>query len=364
MQRVRLKLGKRSYQIIVGSGILKSLGKRILRLDIGRDAYIITNSFLKKRFGRDLERWLSACGIKSKFKTVPDSERSKSIAQASGAITGLAGFDLARRVFIIAFGGGVIGDLAGFVASVYKRGIPYLQVPTTLLAQVDSSIGGKTGVDLRQGKNLIGAFYQPRLVLSDVSILSTLDIRQVRAGLAEVVKYAAIKDKVLFFYLENNYKDILSCRKDALEYVVGRCSRIKAEIVAGDEREEKGLRTILNFGHTIGHAIEAASSYRGYNHGEAIALGMLCAVRLGVILGLTAQGLEQRVASLLKKIGLPCRIKGLSLERIIAAHYRDKKFIGKKNKFVLVANIGRAKIVEDIPLETIKRSIKEVISPA
>jgi len=355
-------LAKRSYQIIIGFGIIKNLARYIRRLNLGTDAYVITNASIKNRYGNSLEKSLKQSGLSVRFKLVPDTEESKSIERASLIIKDLAHYDKAKRIFIVAFGGGVIGDLAGFVASVYKRGVPYLQVPTTLLAQVDSSIGGKTAVDLVEGKNLIGAFYQPRLVLSDVKFLKTLDQRQMRSGLAEVIKYAIIKDEKLFDYLEVRYKDILARRELCLEYIVRRCSFIKAGIVSSDEREETGIRTILNFGHTIGHAIEAAANYKVYNHGEAIAQGMLVASEISKSLGLINPKTAQRIETLIKKVGLPIKIEKVTLDNIIKAHYRDKKFIGLKNRFVLVKGIGKTKIVENVPLLIIKEAIKKLIN--
>lgn len=355
--RIKLKLGKRSYNIIAGVNIINTLGKYLLKLNIGQDAYIITNSAVKKRYGDKLKKALKNSGLSARFKVIPDSEKSKSIETAYSVIKDISRYDKKRRIFIIAFGGGVIGDVSGFIASIYKRGVPYIQVPTTLLAQVDSSIGGKTAVDLPQAKNLIGAFYQPRFVFSDIKFLSTLDKRQIRTGLAEVIKYGIIKDKQLFFYLEKNYKNILNYKPSSLEYIVGRCSRIKADIVSKDEREEKGIRTILNFGHTAGHAIEAASGYKTYNHGEAIALGMIIAADISRHLGFINGQALNKIVRLIKAVGLPAEIKKLSLPAIINAHYRDKKFMGRKNRFVLIKGIGETKIVENIPLELIRETI-------
>ena len=360
MKTIRLELKKRSYDIIVGSNILGRLGRYISKLNIGYDAYVLTNASIKNRYGNSLEKSLKQSGLSVRFKLVPDTEESKSIERASLIIKDLAHYDKAKRIFIVAFGGVVIGDLTGFVASIYKRGVSYLQVPTTLLAQVDSSIGGKTAVDLVEGKNLIGAFYQPRLVLSDVKFLKTLDQRQMRSGLAEVIKYAIIKDKQLFDYLETRYKDILARRELCLEYIVKRCSSIKVNIVSSDEREEKGIRTILNFGHTIGHAIEAAANYKVYNHGEAIAQGMLVATEISKALNLINPKTAQRIESLIKKVGLPVKIEKVALEDIIKAHYRDKKFAGLKNRFVLIKGIGKTKIVENVPLLIIKQAIKKL----
>ena len=362
MHVIKVNLNKRSYNILVGWDILKQLGKCLLKLNIGSDAYIITNSLIRKKFGLALESSLRHSGLSVRFKVVPDTEKSKSIETAAGVIKDIALYDKKKRIFIIAFGGGVIGDLGGFVASIYKRGIPYIQIPTTLLAQVDSSIGGKTAVDLSEGKNLVGAFYQPRLVFSDVKLISSLSPRQMRSGLAEVIKYALIKDAGLFVFLEKRYKDILCAEKDALGYIIQRCSAIKADVVRQDEREERLIRTILNFGHTAGHAIEAAAGYRGYTHGEAIALGMLVASQMSVALKLINESTFKRIEALIQKTGLPIKIRNVKLSGIINAHYRDKKFIGSRNRFVLIRAIGRTKIVENIPLEIIVSALKKRIN--
>jgi 3-dehydroquinate synthase len=359
MHTLKLNLGKRSYRIIVGNNIIGRLGKYLSNLNIGKDAYVITNARIKNKHGNILNKSLRARGFNVRFKTIPDTEKSKSIRMLSLVINDLARYDKDRRIFIISFGGGVVGDLGGFIAAIYKRGIPYIQVPTTLLAQVDSSIGGKTAIDLAEGKNLVGAFYQPRLVFSDVNVLKTLSPRQIRAGLSEVIKYAIIKDKRLFSYLENNLKDILALRPASLEYIIKQCSSIKAKIVQQDEREERLIRTILNFGHTIGHAIEAASRYKIYNHGEAIALGMLIATDISKRLKLLNDKPAKRIENLIKKVGLPTKIKRIPLKNIIEAHYRDKKFIGPLNRFVLTRAIGRTKIVENIPIGIIKEVIKK-----
>lgn len=359
MKIVKLNLKKRSYKIVVGNKIIGLISRYIRRLNIGNAAYIVTNASIKNKYGEILKKALEKRGFSLRFKLIPDTEKSKSIEVAYSVIKGLTEFDKNKRIFIIALGGGVIGDLSGFVASIYKRGIPYIQVPTTLLAQVDSSIGGKTAVDLKEGKNLLGAFYQPKLVFSDINLLKTLDLRQIRSGLAEVIKYGIIEDPHLFSYLENNYRKIILRENSALEFIVWRCSMIKAEIIEEDEREEKGLRTILNFGHTIGHAIEAATSYRRYNHGEAIALGMLVATDLSAKLDLLSYKIVRRIEYLIESVGLPNKINKVTLDKIIKAYYRDKKFIAGKNRFVLIEDIGRTKIVEDIPLKLIKEVIKK-----
>jgi len=360
MRVIKVKLGKRSYDIAVGNKIIRSLGKQLKKLGLGNSAFIITNSLVRRKCAGELTGVLKKAGVSFKFRVIPDTEKSKSILTLSSVIRGLAKFDLQKRTFIIALGGGVVGDLSGLAASIYKRGIPYIQIPTTLLAQVDSAIGGKTAVDLREGKNLIGAFYQPRLVFSDVNLLKSLDSRQLRTGLAEIIKYGIIQDRQLFAYLEKNCADILRFKRQALVHIVNVSSRIKADIVSRDEREEKGLRTILNFGHTLGHAIECASGFNKYNHGEAVGLGMLIALEISRKLGLIKSSTQKRVEALIKKCGLPVQIKGLSLKNIINAYHRDKKFIGSRNRLVLITGLGKAKVVENIPLETIEEAVKSL----
>lgn len=361
MHRVRVNLSKRSYQIIIDSGILYQLGVYLKKLKLGTDAFIITNAFLKNKYGGKLAKVLSGSGFNCHFKLVADSEKSKSIRTASRVIKELAKFDQKKKVFIIAFGGGVVGDLAGFVASVYKRGIGYVQIPTTLLAQVDSAIGGKTAVDLDLGKNLVGAFYQPRLVLSEIDFLKSLAKSQIRCGMAEVIKYAVIKDQKLFNFIESKYQQVLQRDPATLEIIINACSRIKAGIVCQDELETLGLRSMLNFGHTIGHAIEAAGGYQGYNHGQAVSLGMIVAVDLSKRLGLIDAKLALSIKNLIKLYGLPIKIKGLPVARIIRAHYHDKKFSGKENRFVLIGGIGKPRIVRNINLGLIKEAICELI---
>jgi 3-dehydroquinate synthase len=360
MKKVKVSLKERSYNILIGSGIIRYLGKELLKLNLGDSAYVITNKNIMRAHGRALSMSLKQSGFNTKFKPVPDTEESKSLAAASLVLKDIAAFDKKKKIFIIAFGGGVIGDLGGFVASIYKRGIPYINIPTTLLAQVDSGIGGKTAVDLKEGKNLVGSFYQPKLTLSDTSFLATLDKRQLRSGLAEIIKYGAIKDAALFAYIESNYKKIISCDKNTLEFVITRSSEIKAGIVSEDEKEEKGVRTILNFGHTIGHAIEAACHYKGYTHGEAIALGMIVACGIARGLGLLKAKESRRIGFLINAAGLPVKAKNISIKKVIEAHYRDKKFIGAKNRLVLIKGIGKACVVKNIDLKVINEALKEI----
>lgn len=357
MRTVKVKLGRRAYDIVIGRNIVSLIARYIKKLDLGDNAYIITNPYVRNKCSKNLVGALNKAGLSSRIKTIPDTERGKSISTLSAVISDLAKFDLKKRTFIIALGGGVVGDLSGLVASIYKRGIPYIQIPTTLLAQVDSSIGGKTAVDLKEGKNLVGAFYQPSLVFSDVELLRSLDKRQLAAGLAEVIKYGIIKDARLFSYLEKERKNIFGLKPQALEYIVSVSSKIKADIVARDEREAKGLRTVLNFGHTAGHAIEAASDFSKYNHGEAVALGMLVASDISLKMGLVNRNLNARIEGLIRQYGLPVKIEKIPLKKIMRAFYRDKKFSGARNRLVLTAGLGKVRVVKDVPLKIIEEAL-------
>lgn len=362
MKKIRVRLGKRSYDILIGRGLIDNCGRIFKKLNLGSDAVIITNRRVAALYGRTVGRSLKRNGLTAHFEFVPDSERSKSLSVASALLNRLSRYDRNKRVFVIALGGGVVGDLAGFVASIYKRGIPYAQIPTTLLAQVDSSIGGKTAVDLDVAKNMVGSFYQPRVVISDVSAIQTLSPRQIRNGLAEIIKYGVIKDAALFKYLESNYKKIMNLDKGALEHIVSKSGKIKADIVARDEFDRKRVRVVLNYGHTIGHAIEAAAGYSGrYSHGEAIALGMLVAGRIASDLGLIKRSEADRVERLIKKVGLDAYIKGLTIPGIYEAHLHDKKFTNCKNRFILIDRIGRSKVVDNVADPVIRKALKSYI---
>jgi 3-dehydroquinate synthase len=326
-------------------------------LDLGRDAVVVTHPCLLEMHGRSLCAGLRKNGFSVKVMTMPEGERSKSSQQVFRLINELVAYDIKKKPFIVAFGGGVVGDLAGFVAAVYKRGIPYIQVPTTFLAQIDSAIGGKVAVDLPAGKNLVGAFYQPRLVFSDVGLLSTLGRRQIKNGLAEAIKYGIICDPLLFNYIEQNAKSLLAADPKVLREVVFHCSRIKARIVMNDEKETRGMRTILNFGHTIGHAIEAANRFR-YYHGEAVALGMRVATEMSCKLKLISAQDAARIQKALSTLQLPERFDKIVVRKILQAMRHDKKFQGKKNRFVLVTGIGSVKVVEDVPPRTIQAALR------
>ncbi|MFC1666672.1 3-dehydroquinate synthase [Candidatus Omnitrophota bacterium] len=359
MKKIRVNLNKSSYDILICYNEINKLGKSLKQLSIGTDAVIITNPTIKRLFGDRIKKSLISAGFNVTFGMAPDTEKAKSETHCIRLLNNISKLDGSkRRIFIVALGGGVIGDLAGFIASIYRRGIPYVQVPTTLLAQVDSAIGGKVAIDLKVGKNLAGAFYQPSLVFSDLSLLKTLPKKDLISGLGEVVKYGIIKSPQLFGFLEKNCGKILKCDKKALRYVVYACSSIKAKVVEKDEKDNKGIRVILNLGHTVGHAIEAAADYSNlYSHGQAIALGILVVSLISSKLGLLDKKHHLKIRDLIKKLKLPVILKGLDIQDILSAQEHDKKFIHGKNRFVLPVRIGRVVVKEGIPLSIVTKSI-------
>ena len=344
MRIVPVSLGNRSYVIKVGGGLLTRLGAECAALKLGGRCAVITDSNVGKYYSKAALKSLSAAGFQPVLITVPAGEKSKSVSMVEKCYDQLAKHRLERKSFIVALGGGVVGDLAGFVAATYLRGIPFVQVPTTLLAQVDSSVGGKTGVNLKAGKNLVGAFYQPQLVLCDLDTLKTLPRREYVSGLAEVIKYGVIYDAALFAQLERDLPKLLARDAATLRNVIARCCEIKAEVVGQDETES-GLRAILNFGHTIGHAIENSFGYGKFLHGEAIAIGQVAAAKLSrKILGLPSGDVE-RIEKLFVRVGLPVKIKlgPVQRKKLFAAMLLDKKVSGGEVKFVLAEKIGRVR---------------------
>ena len=350
MRIVQVPLGARSYEIKVGSGLLSELGAHCARLNLGQRCAVISDRNVAPRFAKATQLSLKKAGFDSVLITVPAGETAKSLKVVELCYNALAKHQLERKSFIVALGGGVVGDLAGFVAATYLRGVAFLQVPTTLLAQVDSSVGGKVGVNLKAGKNLVGAFHQPRLVLCDIAALRTLPLREFRAGLAEVIKYGIIYDASLFERLERDLPKLLKRAPNTLGEVIARCCEIKAEVVGQDETES-GLRAILNFGHTIGHAIENISGYGKYLHGEAISIGQVAAARISAAaLGLGADEVE-RIRLLLQRTGLPTEIRLPPAQRkkLFGAMRLDKKVTGGEIKFVLAKKIGEVVWGQNVP---------------
>lgn len=354
MRKVRVPLGDRSYPILIDSQLLTRLGNECRKLGLGRRCAIITDDSVAPLFARQADDSLKEAGFDGVVIAFKPGERSKSIKNVADCYDQLAAHRLERKSFIVALGGGVVGDLAGFVAATYLRGIDFVQVPTTLLSQVDSSVGGKTGVNLKAGKNLVGAFHQPRLVLCDLDTLRTLPDREFRAGLAEVIKYGIIYDGKFFAWLEQNLPALLKRDTKALAHAIARSCAIKAEVVGQDERES-GVRAILNFGHTIGHAIEASSSYHKFLHGEAISIGQVAAAQLSQKLTGLGAADGGRIRTLFERAGLPVSIRQTALQRekLFAAMKLDKKVHDSQIKFVLAERMGKARWGVNVPHQLI-----------
>ncbi|MDH4101266.1 MAG: 3-dehydroquinate synthase [Nitrospirota bacterium] len=347
MEKVRVELGERSYDITIAAGTLGGIGPAMKELSIGRRVAVVTNPTVGALYEKTVVDSLKTAGFSPITITVPDGEKYKTLESAATIYERLLTEKFDRKCSLVALGGGVIGDLTGFVAATYLRGVPFVQVPTTLLAQVDSSVGGKTGVNHPLGKNMIGAFYQPLLVWIDTATLTTLPPREFIAGLAEVVKYGVISDKSLFDYLEEAIEDILALREQDLTRIIKRSCEIKAEVVGQDERES-GLRAILNYGHTVGHAIETATGYTRYLHGEAVAIGMIAAARLAVALGRCDKSVTSRIEALLHRGGLPvCVPSDLPPRQLVELTGGDKKAVEKKARFILPSRIGQVDITDD-----------------
>ncbi|MDE2998263.1 MAG: 3-dehydroquinate synthase [Gemmatimonadota bacterium] len=359
METVHVDLGSRSYPILIGHGNLSDFGRAYAARGLGSNAAIVTNPTVARLYLDPVRIGLEAQGVAAIVVEIPDGEEFKTLATADRIFGELIRAGLDRRGCIVALGGGVVGDTAGFVAATYLRGIDFVQVPTTLEAQVDASVGGKTGVDHPLGKNMIGAFYQPKLVYVDVETLVTLPRREVVAGMAEVIKHGLIRDETLVRFLENKIEKVadLAIEPEQLVGLIARNCRIKAGVVAADETET-GLREILNYGHTVGHAIEAVTDYTVYKHGEAVMLGMLAAGRIGVIKGYWKTAELQRQDSLIERIGIPSGARVLESGELIARMASDKKARDGVIRFVLPETIGRAVSCDTVKREEIEEGIR------
>ncbi|MDN5346853.1 MAG: 3-dehydroquinate synthase [Clostridia bacterium] len=339
-----VNLGQRSYRIICGPGLLEQAGVLLAELKLSRRCLIVTNPVVGPLYAPRVEESLAGAGFNPKVVTVPEGEEAKTLAVAARLYDAALEAGLDRGSAVIALGGGVVGDVAGFVAATLLRGVPFIQLPTTLLAQVDASVGGKVAVNHPLGKNLIGAFYQPRLVAADLATLRTLPPREVRAGLAEVIKYGVIAEADFFAYLENNLEAALNLDPAVLTEIVYRSCRIKARVVEADERES-GLRAILNFGHTVGHALEALTGFKELHHGEGVAIGMVAASRLAQRRGWLQAGEVGRLIDLLKRAGLPVEMPSLDRGALLTAIGRDKKIKDGTLHMVLPRSIGKVEVV-------------------
>lgn len=358
-KQVVVELGARSYAIHVGPGLIESLGQRMRGLRLGSRAAIVTNPTVDRIYGDRVRRALHAGGFQVATIEVPDGEEHKNLAWLAFVYEKLIEARLDRGSTVIALGGGVVGDLAGFAAATFLRGIALVQVPTTLVAQIDSAIGGKTGVDLAAGKNLIGAFHHPRVVIADTTALASLPERQLRAGLAEVIKTGVILAPDLVRFLEENQRAILGLEEAAIQHLVHACVQLKALVVSEDETESD-YRAILNFGHTLGHAVETLTEYRTFLHGEAVAMGMGFAVRLSVQRGLLAPEVADRVLRLLTLYGLPTDIPDdLNRAALALAVEADKKRSEGRVKFVCVEDIGRTRF-EMLTTEELQTALERI----
>jgi len=354
MSKIKVDLKEASYEIIIGSGCIKDLPLHIKKYKPSK-IIVITDSNVNYVYGGVIKKVLK--NFDYTFVVIPPGEEFKTLYTASAVYDQLLKNNVNRDSLIVAFGGGVVGDLSGFVASTYMRGIPYLNVPTTLLAQVDSSIGGKTGVDHSIGKNLIGSFYQPKAVLTDVQFLRSLPSREIKTGLAEVLKYGIIKDKKIFKALDGNPK----INDKFWEEIVKMCSQIKAGVVEKDEKETKDIRIALNLGHTFGHAIESLTNYKKFTHGEAVALGIAAASCLSFDLGILPKRDFNSIITLLNKLKFNLNLKGsVSAKAAIKKMQMDKKVKSSKIRIILPSSIGKIVVRDNIALPKIEKALKQI----
>ena len=338
----------------------EELKKFVSSAKFSQKAMLVTDTNVEKIFSGEIRLALENAGLEVKVVTIPAGETSKSLAEAEKIYTEAIEFGLDRKSAIFALGGGVVGDLTGFIAATYLRGVPFVQIPTSLLAQVDSSVGGKVAVNHKLGKNLIGAFYQPKAVFINLDMLKTLLSREIASGLGEIVKYGVISDPELFKYIEDNSYNILALEHEVMEHIIARSCEIKADVVSKDEKEG-GLRRILNFGHTMAHAIEEATGYSRYTHGEAVAIGMIGAAYISYKLGRIDEATLNRLQNLIDKLGMVSRAKDCDVDVMFEAIFRDKKTINGKINWVLMDNIGKVSIISDVPDDIVKAAFKFII---
>jgi len=359
MIAVPVNLGARSYRIIVGAGALAMAGAELARLKVGRKVALVTDAAILALHGAAVTQNLAAAGFNVTTVLLPEGERAKTLEVAASTWERFLDAGLDRSSTVVALGGGAVGDLAGFAAATYMRGVNLVQLPTTLLAQVDASSGGKTAIDHPRAKNLIGAFYQPRLVLADTAALLTLPDRELRSGLAEVIKHGIVLDAAYFDEVERESAALVKREPATLERIVAGSCRLKASVVERDEQESE-LRHVLNYGHTIGHAIEAVTGYRRFAHGEAVSLGIAVEAGIAERLGLAKAGVRARQVRLLEAVGLPVRGAGVAPSRVVEALSRDKKSRDGRVPFVLAPEIGTFRLVFDVPTPTILDALAEL----
>ena len=350
-----------SYPVVAGWGIIDNLGDRLTDLGIGSPVYIITDENLMNRYGRRAQRALQKRGIAAHCFIIPAGEPSKTNSLAQAIYEWLVGLRAERGHAIVAVGGGVVGDLAGYVAATFLRGVPFVQVPTSMAAMVDASIGGKVAVNLPQGKNLVGAFYQPKAVLADVEALSTLGKRELSEGWAEAIKHGFIMDASLVDVFEEHAEALMNVEPEISTEVIRRSMAIKAEVVSQDERETLDIRILLNYGHTIGHALESSTEYGRFMHGEGVSIGMMGAARMACEMGLHGQDIVDRQYELLRRFNLPTTAQGVAVEDIRRAMSLDKKVSGGTNRWVMLDGVGHATVRRDVPVELVDRTVREIV---
>lgn len=356
---VPVRLGERSYTIVVEPGVLATVGERLRTLGVGSRTAVVTDAAIVRRHGPAVVASLERAGFAVTVVEVPEGEAAKTLAVAEHCWDRLLAAGLDRTSTVLALGGGAVGDLAGFVAATYMRGTNLVQLPTTVLAQVDAAIGGKTAIDHPKAKNLIGAFHQPRLVLVDPAVVTTLPAREFRSGLAEMVKHGVVLDADYFAGLERDAPRLVARDVPALARAIGGSCRLKASVVERDEREAE-LRAVLNYGHTIGHALEAVTRYETWTHGEAVALGMATEARLALRLGVASEATTRRQEALLSALGLPVRLPPVDADGVIAAIARDKKARDGRVPFVLAPRIGAFRLVYDVREEDIRAALASI----
>ncbi len=348
------------YEIHCRWGVLDDLGALMRDAGLRGMAFVISDQSVAERYGKRALASLEAAGFETALHSFPPGEASKNLDMVREAYDWLLDHRAERSSTVIALGGGVTGDLAGFVAATYLRGVPFVQAPTSLLAMVDASIGGKVGVDHPRGKNLIGAFYAPRLVVQDPSLLATLPPRSLREGFAEVIKHGFIMDPAMLDILERDAERLLAVESDLTTEIVARNAALKADVVTRDEREG-GLRMILNYGHTVGHAIEAVTGYANVLHGEAISIGMMVAAEIGRRMGITPAAVGEQQARLFERYNLPVRMSGVDVDAIVAATAHDKKVVAKKVRWVLLEDAGKPVIRDDVPDEVVRGVLDDIL---
>ncbi len=361
VKTLRVDLGDRSYPMWIGEGLLQDAAARLAGVGFSVPPVVVTNTTVERLHGRTLlDSLLSVFGPVPVIR-IGDGERFKNSGTLSKIYDGLFRARADRRSWVLAFGGGVVGDIAGFAAATFMRGIRYVGIPTTLLAQVDSSVGGKVGINVPQGKNLVGAFHQPACVLTDTGVLRSLGKRELAAGLFEVIKCGAIASMPLLRFIERRLEDILACEPSALQHIILEAVRIKANVVARDEMESH-LRMVLNFGHTIGHALEAATDYRRFKHGEAVAWGMIAAAAYSAGQALLTQAEEDRFVTLIRRVEKLPSLHGIRFEEAWRALKCDKKFQAGKMQLVLLRALGRAEITAAVNTSSLKRLLKDLLA--